>query len=76
MPALDDSDQLLPIQPAVLVPRARAQHPSPIIDGLRLEVLSVKEAGYIGHVFGVDTLYLVAPTGWGEWIPLIYGGGA
>lgn len=76
MPALDDDDQQAPILPAVLVPKARAQHPSPIIDGLRLEAISPKEAGYLGHVFGVDTPYLMVPTGWGEWIPLIYGNGA
>lgn len=76
MPALDDSDQLAPITSAVAVPRARAQHPSPLIDGLRLEVLSVREAGYWDHVFGVDTPYLMAPAGFGEWIPLIYGTGA
>lgn len=74
MPALPDRDE--PIVGPSVVPPARAQHPSPLIDGLRLEVMSIREAGYFGHVFGVDTPYLMLPTGWGEWIPLIYGGGA
>jgi hypothetical protein len=72
MPPLDTPQQILP---ATLVANARPAHPSPSIDGLRLEVLSPKEASYWGHVFGVDTPYLMVPTGWGEWIPLIYGSG-
>lgn len=72
MPAVDDSGSLQPIMPAVAVPRAHPQHPSPTVDGLRLEGLSVKEAGYHGQVFGVDTPYVFAFTGWGEIVPLIY----
>lgn len=71
MPPLEDSDSPQPILPAVAVPRGHPQHPSPLYDGLRLETLSVKEAGYHGHVFGVDTPYLFYFTGWGEVIPAI-----
>jgi hypothetical protein len=66
MPALDDSASIDPIGPLVGV-RARPVNPSPRYDGLRLEVISVKQAGYLGHIFGVDTPLYEVPMGWGEW---------
>lgn len=71
MPALDDG--LPVIQGPSMTPPARPAHPSPKRDGLRLEVMSAKEIGYHGAIFGVDTPYWMVPTGFGEWIPLIYG---
>jgi hypothetical protein len=68
-------DETPAIQSPTLVPRGRPMHPSPSRDGLRLEVMSAKEIGYWNHRFGIDTPYLIVPTGFGEWLPLIDGHG-
>lgn len=67
MPPLD---VLAPVLPATEAGRARPVHPSPMIDGLRLEVLSPREIAWWGRRFGIDTPYVMVPTGWGEWVPL------
>ncbi len=72
MPALDDGGTL--IYPPSMMPPGRPVHPSPSLDGLRLEVKTARELAYYGHVWGIDTPYLMVPTGFGEYIPLIYGG--
>lgn len=68
MPALDDPAPILGSAPFY-----HPAHPSPSRDGLRLEVMSPKEIAYHGHIFGVDIPYLMWPTGWGEFIPDIWG---
>jgi hypothetical protein len=69
MPALPDQDPM--ILAAANQPKARPQHPSPLLDGLALEVMSGKEIGYHGQIFGVDVPYLMVPLGWGELAPLV-----
>jgi hypothetical protein len=69
MPPLPDSQR--PVAAALGVPRARPAHPSPTRDGLRLEAMSAKEIGWWGNRFGIDIPYLMVPTGWGEWEPLV-----
>lgn len=71
MPALDDSNSLLPIRAFPGTPRARPAHPSPTHDGLRLEAESAREVGYHNLRFGIDVPYLMVPLGWGEWAPLV-----
>lgn len=71
MPPLPDQDQ--PLTPSVPFAHGRNGHPSPLVDGLRLEVMSDREIGYWGHRFGIDTPYFYTFTGWGEIIPLIGG---
>jgi hypothetical protein len=70
MPPLTDIVQQ-PISMAPAVPHARPAHPSPTVDGLRLEVESARELGYHGQRFGIDVPYLMLPLGWGEWSPLV-----
>lgn len=70
MPPLDGTSSLAPIRAPSLMPRGRPQHPSPSLDGLRLEVMSAKEIGYHGHIFGVDVPYLMVFSGFGEVIPV------
>ncbi len=70
MPPLDSP---APIQSPSLSPTYHPVHPSPTLNGLRLEGMSSKEVGYHGHIWGVDTPYLFVFSGFGEVIPLIYG---
>jgi hypothetical protein len=48
-------------------------HPSPRHTALRLERKSIKEQGWWGLRFGIDTPYFAYPLGWGEWAPLLPG---
>lgn len=73
MPPLTDRT-VAPIQGPSLTPRAHPGHPSPTRDGLLLEVLSVREVGYHGRRFAIDTPYWIVPLGWGEWAPLVDSG--
>lgn len=69
MPPLPNQDMPIGRMPAT--PPARPQHPSPIVDGLRLEVMTGRELAYHDHRFGIDVPYLMLPLGWGEWSPLV-----
>lgn len=70
MPPLDVQQE--PLSSPVASPLARPVHPSPAISLLRLEALTPKEVGWWGHRFGIDTAYLMTPSGWGEMFP-VYG---
>ena len=67
MPALADQEIILP---AIGKPNPRRAFVSPSREHLSLEQITGRQVRYLGRIVGVDMPIMLAPTGWGEYVPL------